>query len=159
MEHEKAIAQSYQPFLQDIVDHFCRYKFIWNLYIRSMSHLDVLMALAEAAKKMPVKCLPTFAKGIHIQNGYHVNLIPIKQEIVPNSVCLKQEERVLLLTGPNMGGKSTFLKQVCTYAILAQIGSYIPALSYSSIIYDQIFCRMGAADRIYEGKSTFYVEL
>jgi DNA mismatch repair ATPase MutS len=61
MEHEKAIAQSYEPFLQDIVDHFCKYKFLWNLYIKSMSNLDVLMALATAAKTMPVRCLPTFS--------------------------------------------------------------------------------------------------
>ena len=48
-----------------------------------------------------------------------------------------------------MGGKSTFLKQICALAILAQIGSYVPADKYESIIYDQIFCRMGASDRIY----------
>ena len=66
---------------------------------------------------------------------------------------------MLLLTGPNMGGKSTFLKQVCVMAVLAQIGSFVPAEHYSAPVFDQIFCRMGASDRIYEGQSTFYVEL
>jgi DNA mismatch repair protein MutS len=128
MEHEKAIAQSYEPFLQDIVDHFCKYKFLWNLYIKSMSNLDVLMSLAAAARSMPVKCLPTFNEGgISISKGLHVNLLAVKEEIVPNSIDLSPEVKVLLLTGPNMGGKSTFLKQVCSFAILAQIGSYIPA--------------------------------
>jgi DNA mismatch repair protein MSH6 len=78
---------------------------------------------------------------------------------VPNSLKLSGSERVLLLTGLNMGGKSTLLKQVCIFAILAQLGSYVPAEAYSARIYDQIFCRMGASDRILEGKSTFYVEL
>ena len=58
-----------------------------------------------------------------------------------------------------MGGKSTLLRQTCLLAILAQIGSYIPSEKYDSIIFDQIFCRIGASDRIIEGKSTFYVEL
>lgn len=125
-----------------------------------MSNLDVLMALAKAADKMPTKCLPIFVPaGVKITNGYHPNLLAVKEDIVANSIELGENEKVLLLTGPNMGGKSTFLKQICSYAILAQIGSFIPASSYSSIIYDQIFCRMGASDRIYEGKSTFYVEL
>lgn len=123
-----------------------------------MSNMDVLMSLAEAAKNMPIRCLPTFSDaGLTIENGFHVNLLTVKEDIVPNSVHLAEREKVLLLTGPNMGGKSTFLKQTCSFAILAQIGSYIPARKYESIIYDQIFCRMGASDRIYEGKSTFYV--
>lgn len=125
-----------------------------------MATLDVLMALAQAAKCMPVKCLPQFADdGLQIMNGIHANLLGIKDDLVPNSVSLKKEQKVLLLTGPNMGGKSTFLKQVCTMAILAQMGSYVPASYYRAPIFDQIFCRMGASDRILEGKSTFYVEL
>ena len=108
------------------------------------------MALAKSAEKMPIKCLPIFVPaGMKITNGYHPNLLAVKEDIVPNSIELRANEKVLLLTGPNMGGKSTFLKQVCSYAILAQIGSFIPANSYASIIYDQIFCRMGASDRIY----------
>jgi len=72
---------------------------------------------------------------------------------------MEAEERVLLLTGPNMGGKSTLLKQTCLLVILAQLGCLVPAKSYSAPIFDQIFCRIGASDRILEGKSTFYVEL
>ena len=63
----------------------------------------------------------------------------------------------LLLTGPNMGGKSTLLKQTCLLVILAQLGCYVPADEFSTPIFDQIFCRIGASDRILEGKSTFYV--
>jgi DNA mismatch repair protein MutS len=76
-----------------------------------MSNLDVLMSLAQAAKKMPVRCMPIFTEGgLMIENGYHVNLLSVLEEIVPNSVELGEKEKVLLLTGPNMGGKSTFLK-------------------------------------------------
>ena len=58
-----------------------------------------------------------------------------------------------------MGGKSTLLKQTCLLVILAQLGCFVPALQYSAPVFDQIFCRIGASDRILEGKSTFYVEL
>lgn len=80
-------------------------------------------------------------------------------KVVPNSLVMKEEERVLLLTGPNMGGKSTLLKQTCLLVVLAQLGCYVPALEYTGPVFDQIFCRIGASDRIFEGKSTFYVEL
>ena len=63
----------------------------------------------------------------------------------------------MLITGPNMGGKSTVLRQTCLLAILAQIGCLVPARSYKAKIFDQIFCRIGASDRIHEGKSTFFV--
>ena len=61
------------------------------------------------------------------------------------------------MTGPNMGGKSTLLKQTCLLAVLAQLGCFVPAREYVGPVFDQIFCRMGACDRIHEGKSTFYV--
>jgi DNA mismatch repair protein MutS len=69
-------------------------------------------------------------------------------ELVPNTISLKKDQRFLLLTGPNMGGKSTLLRQTCLLAILAQIGSYVPAKSYKAIVFDQIFCRIGASDRL-----------
>jgi len=64
---------------------------------------------------------------------------------------MTNEERFLLLTGPNMGGKSTLLRQTCLLAILAQIGSYLPCEKYQTIVFDQIFCRIGSSDRIIEG--------
>ena len=70
------------------------------------------------------------------------------ERLVSNSLRMNKLERLLLLTGPNMGGKSTLLRQTCLLAILAQIGCYVPCKSYKSIVFDQIFCRIGAADRI-----------
>jgi DNA mismatch repair protein MutS len=94
-----------------------------------MAQLDVLISLAKASKQMPVRCLPSFTQGgISIKNGYHPNLLTVKADIVANSITMSEGQRLLLLTGPNMGGKSTFLKQVLVLAILAQIGSFVPAL-------------------------------
>jgi DNA mismatch repair ATPase MutS len=68
--------------------------------------------------------------------------------VIGNDLLLQDEERVLILTGPNMGGKSTLLRQTCLLAIMSQIGCYVPAKNYETIIFDQIFCRIGASDRI-----------
>jgi DNA mismatch repair ATPase MutS len=70
---------------------------------------------------------------------------------------MNKKERFLLLTGPNMGGKSTLLRQTCLLAILAQIGSYLPCASYKSIVFDQIFCRIGASDRLIEGNFFYFI--
>lgn len=71
-----------------------------------------------------------------------------KSGIVCNTLSLNESERILLLTGPNMGGKSTLLRQTCLLAILAQIGCFVPCEKYEAIVFDQIFCRIGASDRI-----------
>ena len=79
---------------------------------------------------------------------------------VPNDITLgKDGKSLIVITGPNMGGKSTLLRQVCTAAIFAQIGCYVPARSCVMTIVDRIFTRIGANDKLLEGKSTFYVEM
>jgi DNA mismatch repair ATPase MutS len=118
------------------------------------------MSLAEASRKMGVRCIPQFReKGITIKGAIHPSLSEVMEKVVPNDLKMTEDQRILLLTGPNMGGKSTLLKQTCLLVVLAQLGCYVPALEYSAPIFDQVFCRIGASDRIYEGKSTFYVEL
>ncbi len=83
------------------------------------------------------------------------------KQFVPNDTLLapNQDQTLLLVTGPNMGGKSTLLRQTCMAVILAQIGCYVPAESMRLTPVDRIFTRIGASDRILEGKSTFYVEM
>jgi len=85
-----------------------------------------------------------------------------KKKFVPNStiLCTREEPaRSLLVTGPNMGGKSTLLRQTCLAVILAQMGCFVPADSLKFTPVDRIFTRLGASDRILEGKSTFFVEM
>ena len=103
---------------------------------------------------MPKFCLDDEKSVIEIKNALHPGLIQVLEpdQLVSNSLSMKKEERFLLLTGPNMGGKSTLLRQTCLLAILAQIGCYVPCEYYQSIVFDQIFCRIGSSDRIIEGK-------
>lgn len=82
-----------------------------------------------------------------------------KRTFVPNDVHLNGEQSTLLITGPNMGGKSTLLRQVCIAVIMAQIGCYVAAKECTFSLVDRIFTRIGASDRILENKSTFFVEL
>lgn len=89
------------------------------------------------------------------------NKVLIKN-FVPNTTHIRTDEepaRALLVTGPNMGGKSTLLRQTCLAVVLAQIGCYVPAEELEMTPVDRIFTRLGASDRILEGKSTFYVEM
>jgi len=74
----------------------------------------------------------------------------LNKTFIPNDTILSSEESLLLLTGPNMGGKSTLLRQTCIAVILAQIGSYVPAESLKMTVFDRIFTRLGASDRILE---------
>ena len=74
----------------------------------------------------------------------------LNKTFIPNDTILSSEESLILLTGPNMGGKSTLLRQTCIAVILAQIGSYVPAESLKMTVFDRIFTRLGASDRILE---------
>ncbi|XP_074851485.1 DNA mismatch repair protein Msh3 isoform X2 [Carettochelys insculpta] len=102
-------------------------------------------------------------KKIIIKNGRHPVidvLLGEQDQYVPNSTCLSgDKERVMIITGPNMGGKSSYIKQVALITIMAQIGSYVPAEESTVGVVDGIFTRMGAADNIYKGRSTFMEEL
>ncbi|XP_053331293.1 DNA mismatch repair protein Msh3 [Spea bombifrons] len=135
---------------------------------KAVNHLataDCLMSLAEVAKHGDY-CRPLVHDHccqIVIKNGRHpiVDLLLEEQnQYVPNSTSLTaDEERVMIITGPNMGGKSSYIKQVALITIMAQIGSYVPAEEATIGVVDGIFTRMGAADNIYKGRSTFMEEL
>ena len=78
-------------------------------------------------------------------------------DLIPNDIIL--DKKVMLLTGPNMGGKSTLLRTACLQVVLAQTGSYVPSESYNCDVVDRIFTRIGASDKLEEGKSTFFIEM
>ncbi|TKA74788.1 hypothetical protein B0A49_01868, partial [Cryomyces minteri] len=128
----------------------------------SLATLDCLLSLAEVAGQ-PGYVKPTFMDdiGVEVEQGRH----PMVEQLlldtyVPNDIKLSSDEtRALLITGPNMGGKSSYVRSVALIAIMAQIGSYVPAESARLGLLDAVFTRMGAFDNMMKGESTFMVEL
>ncbi len=129
---------------------------------RALARLDVCVALAEvAARNNYVRPLLTEEKEIHIIAGRHpvVELTQREEPFVPNDAHLTSEEQIIVLTGPNMAGKSTYLRQVALIVLLAQMGSFVPADETRIGLVDRIFTRIGAQDEISAGQSTFMVEM
>jgi DNA mismatch repair protein MutS len=128
----------------------------------TLSELDVFMSFANVAEKYRfVKPAFNDSREISIIDGRHpvVEKMLNKQHYVPNDCVLTNSQNMLLITGPNMSGKSTYMRQVALTIVLAQIGSYVPAESANLPIVDQIFTRIGAADDLVSGQSTFMVEM
>jgi DNA mismatch repair protein MutS len=129
---------------------------------KSVAEVDALLALARCAAErgyVRPRFLPE--STIAIEDGRHpVMDAMVRTEFVPNDLNLKSDDhRFLLLTGPNMGGKSTYLRQAGLLVIMAQIGSFVPAKSMVLGIVDRIFTRIGAGDDLAAGQSTFYMEM
>jgi len=128
----------------------------------SVAQLDLLASLAEVARSERW-VRPTLSRTprIRIADGRHPLVERHRREepFVPNDTDLASDRRILVLTGPNMGGKSTYLRQVATIALLAQAGSFVPAARAELSIVDRIFTRVGAADHLSRGESTFMVEM
>jgi len=133
--------------------------------LRKLSHtlayLDALFGLATTAYNNGY-VRPTFNENrdILITDGRHP-MVEFSQGIgfIPNDTVLTDEQSTWIITGPNMGGKSTYLRQVALMSIMAQCGSFVPARSASLPILDRVFTRIGAGDNVAEGKSTFLVEM
>jgi DNA mismatch repair protein MutS len=124
--------------------------------------LDLLSGLAEiAAAGGWVRPVVTAQKRLAIRAGRHPLVEALRREepFVPNDCDLSERKRILLVTGPNMGGKSTYLRQVATAVLLAQAGSFVPAEAMEFSLVDRIFTRVGAADHLARGESTFMVEM
>ncbi len=125
--------------------------------------LDVLAALAELAHERSY-CRPLVDDGdnITILEGRHpvIEAMGLGERFVPNDVALDNgENRILIITGPNMAGKSTFMRQVALITLMAQIGSFVPAAEARIGVTDRIFTRVGATDNLARGQSTFMVEM
>jgi len=129
---------------------------------RSVASLDLAASFAETAHSGRwARPKLSAAPRISIAGGRHPIVESFRREepFVPNDCDLSPERRILVLTGPNMGGKSTYLRQVATIVLLAQAGSFVPAAKAELSPVDRIFTRVGAADHLSRGESTFMVEM
>lgn len=127
----------------------------------AMAELDVLTNLAERADALNWNA-PTLSDtpGMHIVRGRHPVVEQVRSEpFEPNDLLFDESKRMLIVTGPNMGGKSTYMRQAALIVLLAHIGSYVPADSACIGMIDRIFTRIGAGDDLARGQSTFMVEM
>ncbi|KAH1195676.1 DNA mismatch repair protein MSH6 [Glycine max] len=159
--------------LQRLIGRFCEHHAKWKQLVSTTAELDVLISLAIAGDYYEgPTCRPSFvgtlctkeAPYLHAKSLGHPVLRSDtlgKGDFVPNDITIGGSDHAsfILLTGPNMGGKSTLLRQVCLTVILAQVGADVPAESFDLSPVDRIFVRMGAKDNIMAGQSTFLTEL
>lgn len=126
-----------------------------------IAELDVLACLAERAVSLHY-CRPqlTERSGIYIEAGRHpVVEVVLQEPFISNDTQFNSDRKILMITGPNMGGKSTYMRQTALITLLAHIGSYVPAKQAVIGPIDRIFTRVGAADDLASGRSTFMVEM
>ncbi|MCL6571779.1 MAG: DNA mismatch repair protein MutS [Bacillus sp. (in: Bacteria)] len=129
---------------------------------KTVSQLDVLQCFAVVSEERRyVKPHFSADHSVVVKEGSHpvVEKVLNAQEYVPNDCIMDSDREILLITGPNMSGKSTYMRQIALTAILAQIGCYVPATQAQLPIFDQVFTRIGAADDLISGQSTFMVEM
>ncbi|MFL6274912.1 MAG: DNA mismatch repair protein MutS [Blastocatellia bacterium] len=128
---------------------------------QGVAMLDVLCALGEVAARRNY-CRPQLTESdeLYIRGGRHPVIESTGERFIPNDVYLNNStDRLLIITGPNMGGKSVFLRQTALIALMAQIGSFVPAEEARVALLDRIFTRVGASDSLARGRSTFMVEM
>lgn len=153
-----------------ILKNFAAKSSIWNKVVEVLGQLDCLLSLYKASDLMSYpKCRPSFARSARAAFRAKDLRYPCLSEereaaFISNNVSLgtsdgDRDQRLILLTGPNMGGKSTLLRQTCLAVILAQVGCHVPASECHLAPVDRIFTRLGANDNIIAGQSTFMVEL
>lgn len=150
--------------LEELIGHVLTRRDAIAASADALARIDVAAALAERAAEGRW-CLPEFAAGneLHIEGGRHPvvesALARLGERFIANDCDLAPEKRLWLVSGPNMGGKSTFLRQNALIVILAQAGSYVPASSARLGLVDRLFSRVGASDNLARGRSTFMVEM
>lgn len=158
---DKAIELEYQLFVK-LREHIKSYTERLQKQAKIISELDCLQSFAEIAQKYNY-VRPQFSdnKTLKLENSRHpvVERVMDYNDYVPNDCELDNDTFIYLITGPNMSGKSTYMRQIAIISIMGQMGAYVPCESAVLPIFDQIFTRIGAADDLVSGKSTFMVEM
>jgi len=163
-EVEEQIKQILSGFAYFLFGFFYNHHKVWDRFIEGLAQLDCLCSLSvtsfvsDGVMCRPDVVYPGIGPFMQVKNLRHPCISLFKANFIPNDVEIGNP-RILLLTGPNMGGKSTILRQTCVATILAQLGCFVPAENCKLSIVDRIFTRIGASDKLMEGKSTFYIEM
>ncbi|SHF53401.1 DNA mismatch repair protein MutS [Ornithinibacillus halophilus] len=157
---EKSVDLEYELFLEireQMKEHIPELQHLSDV----VSNIDVLQGFATVSEANNY-IRPRFVDSkLEIKNGRHPVIEKVMDEgsFVPNDIHLDNDKSILLITGPNMSGKSTYMRQLALTAIMGQIGCFVPCDKANLIIFDQIFTRIGAADDLVSGQSTFMVEM
>ncbi len=157
---ERIINLEYKLFME-IRDEVKKYIGRLQKISRILAEVDMMTSLTTVAEENAyVKPEITLNRRINIKDGRHPVVEKVsKDDYVPNDIIMDEDTDILLITGPNMAGKSTYMRQLAIIVIMAQIGSFVPAKKCSIPIFDKIFTRIGASDDLVSGDSTFMVEM
>ena len=157
---EKIINLEYKLFM-DIRDKVKEYVPRIQAISKVIAEVDMMISLSVVAEENNyVKPNINFSKTVEIKEGRHPVVEKVnKFDYVPNDIIMKDDVNILLITGPNMAGKSTYMRQFAIIVIMAQMGSFVPAKSCNIPIFDRIFTRIGASDDLVSGDSTFMIEM
>lgn len=161
MRAQQDITAIEREVFQSVKEHIEQFVTQLKRAAQAIAYLDGIQALADVAYQYQY-VRPSFneLRNITITGGRHAVIEShIAHQFIPNDTQLEDTKSLWVITGPNMGGKSTYLRQVALICILAQIGSFVPAQSADLPLLDRIFTRIGAADNVAAGKSTFLVEM
>jgi len=157
---ERALALE-KSLYNDLLNELCEQLQPLRDTAEAIAELDVLTNFAERSQALKLACPEMVEEtGISIEKGRHLVVEHILDEaFIPNDTRFSDTQRMLIITGPNMGGKSTYMRQTALIVLLAHIGCYVPASSATIGPIDRIFSRIGAADDLAGGRSTFMVEM
>ncbi len=157
---EKIVELEYNLFMK-IRDEVKKYIHDIQAIAKSLSEIDVLLSFAVCTEKNNyIRPILTDDRNVNIKDSRHPVVERVMDdEFVPNDIMMDNDTDILLITGPNMAGKSTYMRQLAMIIIMAQIGCFVPCKSASLPIFDKIFTRIGASDDLVSGESTFMVEM
>ena len=157
---ERALSRE-KALYEQLLDQLCEALDVLQQSVAALAELDTLNNLAERADTLQLVAPELVDEpGLDIREGRHLVVEQVMERpFVPNDVLMHRQREMLIITGPNMGGKSTYMRQTALIVLLAHIGSFVPAAHASIGPIDRIFTRIGASDDLSTGRSTFMVEM